>query len=190
MSGMRMPETCWAVFKRQVINSRSCCILLVDSAEKIQDITKSKEYINAESILNFVLQRRIWVCGLDVGNGAVSLGNPFPTFRKNLVFKKLKFLVTPDQKHKHFPKIYEPPQNSTRQNSGIQQARRWLATNIRRHRTKFSHYDDLALGLCASALDLQDEGITFLRNVGKRICSDTSHLRRRQSTVGHWYNVV
>jgi hypothetical protein len=29
----RMPETCWAVFKRQVINLRSCCILLVDSVE-------------------------------------------------------------------------------------------------------------------------------------------------------------
>jgi hypothetical protein len=28
--GMRMPETCWAVSK-QVINLRSCCILLVDS---------------------------------------------------------------------------------------------------------------------------------------------------------------
>ena len=31
MMGMRMPETCWAIFKRQVINLRSCCILLVDS---------------------------------------------------------------------------------------------------------------------------------------------------------------
>jgi len=31
--GTRMPETCWAVFKRQVINLRSCCILLVDSVE-------------------------------------------------------------------------------------------------------------------------------------------------------------
>ena len=33
--GMRMPETCWAVSKRQVINLRSCCILLVDSVESI-----------------------------------------------------------------------------------------------------------------------------------------------------------
>jgi hypothetical protein len=31
--GMRMPETCWDVFKRQAINLRSCCILLVDSDE-------------------------------------------------------------------------------------------------------------------------------------------------------------
>ena len=30
-----MPETCWAVFKRQVINLRSCCILLVDSVESM-----------------------------------------------------------------------------------------------------------------------------------------------------------
>ena len=33
--GMRMPETCWAASKRQVINLRSCCILLVDSVEKM-----------------------------------------------------------------------------------------------------------------------------------------------------------
>jgi len=31
--GMRMPETCWAVFKRQVINLWNCCIWLVDSFE-------------------------------------------------------------------------------------------------------------------------------------------------------------
>jgi hypothetical protein len=55
----------------------------------------------------------------------LSLRNPFPTFRKNRVFNDLKILVTPDQKHKHFPEIYEPPQNSTRQDGGIQQARRW-----------------------------------------------------------------
>jgi hypothetical protein len=33
MMGIRMPETCWAVFKRQVINLRNCCIWLVDSFE-------------------------------------------------------------------------------------------------------------------------------------------------------------
>ena len=33
MMGMSMPETCWAVFKWQVINLRSCCICLVDSVE-------------------------------------------------------------------------------------------------------------------------------------------------------------
>ena len=31
--GMRMPETCWAVFKWQVINPRNYCIWLVDSFE-------------------------------------------------------------------------------------------------------------------------------------------------------------
>jgi hypothetical protein len=30
---MRMPKTSWAVFKRQVINLRNCCIWLVDSFE-------------------------------------------------------------------------------------------------------------------------------------------------------------
>ena len=33
MMGMRMPETCWAVFKRKVINLRNCCIWLVDLFE-------------------------------------------------------------------------------------------------------------------------------------------------------------
>jgi hypothetical protein len=33
MMGMRMPKTCWAVSKRQVINLRGYCILLVDSVE-------------------------------------------------------------------------------------------------------------------------------------------------------------
>ena len=36
MMGMRMPETCWAVFKRQVINLRSCCIWLDDSVESMR----------------------------------------------------------------------------------------------------------------------------------------------------------
>ena len=31
--GMRMLETCWAVFKWQVINLRICCIWLIDSFE-------------------------------------------------------------------------------------------------------------------------------------------------------------
>jgi len=35
MMGMRMPETCWAVFERQVINLRNCCIWLVDSVESM-----------------------------------------------------------------------------------------------------------------------------------------------------------
>jgi len=35
MMGMRMLETCWAVFKRQVINLRSFCIWLVDSVESM-----------------------------------------------------------------------------------------------------------------------------------------------------------
>jgi hypothetical protein len=33
MMGMRMPNTCWAVFKWQAINLRNCCIWLVDSFE-------------------------------------------------------------------------------------------------------------------------------------------------------------
>ena len=33
MTGMRMPETWWAIFKWQVINLRNCCIWLVHSFE-------------------------------------------------------------------------------------------------------------------------------------------------------------
>jgi len=33
MMGMRMPETCGTVFKRQVINLRNYCSWLVDSFE-------------------------------------------------------------------------------------------------------------------------------------------------------------
>ena len=33
--GVRMPETCWAVCKRQVMNLRNCCIWLVDLFELI-----------------------------------------------------------------------------------------------------------------------------------------------------------
>jgi len=33
MMGMRLPETCWAVFKRQAINLRDWCIWLVDLFE-------------------------------------------------------------------------------------------------------------------------------------------------------------
>jgi hypothetical protein len=32
--GMRIPETCWAVFKRQAINLRNCFIWFVDSFER------------------------------------------------------------------------------------------------------------------------------------------------------------
>jgi hypothetical protein len=34
--GMKMAETCWAVFKSQVINWKNCCIWLVDSFEDIK----------------------------------------------------------------------------------------------------------------------------------------------------------
>jgi hypothetical protein len=34
--GMMMPETCWAASKRQVINLKSCYILLVDSVESMK----------------------------------------------------------------------------------------------------------------------------------------------------------
>jgi hypothetical protein len=46
MMGMRVPETCRAVFKRQVINLRNCCIRLVDSFEGTHNIIIYAEYVN------------------------------------------------------------------------------------------------------------------------------------------------
>jgi len=37
MMGVKTPETCWAVHKRQVINLRNCCIWLVDLFEMYDD---------------------------------------------------------------------------------------------------------------------------------------------------------
>jgi hypothetical protein len=34
MMGVRTPETCWAVHKRQVINLKNCCVRLVDLFKK------------------------------------------------------------------------------------------------------------------------------------------------------------
>jgi hypothetical protein len=47
MMGMRMPEICWAVFKRQAINLRNCGILLVDSFECMimHGLGNPKQYI-------------------------------------------------------------------------------------------------------------------------------------------------
>jgi hypothetical protein len=44
MMGMRKPETCWAVFKRQAINLNNCCIWSVDSVEcmMMHEITSPK----------------------------------------------------------------------------------------------------------------------------------------------------
>jgi len=50
-----------------------------------------------------------------------------------------------------FSKRYKPPQNFSRQKSGKKQFHTGR-TNIRRHRTKFSHHDDLAAGICAPLL--------------------------------------
>ena len=44
--GMRMSETCWAVSKWQVINLRSCCILLVDSVEKMSSFLLLKHCVD------------------------------------------------------------------------------------------------------------------------------------------------
>jgi len=49
MMDMRMPETCWAVFKRQAINLRDWCIWLVDLFEymMMHRLTNPKFIINS-----------------------------------------------------------------------------------------------------------------------------------------------
>ena len=57
--GMRMSETCWAVFKWQVINLRICCICLVDSVE----IMMMQGFANPKSLSRFVwLKYRTQYC--------------------------------------------------------------------------------------------------------------------------------
>jgi hypothetical protein len=42
MMGVRTPETCWAVHKRQVINLRNCCIWLADLFQLYDDALTCK----------------------------------------------------------------------------------------------------------------------------------------------------
>jgi len=67
--GMRMPETCWTVFKRQVINLRSCCILLVDSVESmlmhgLANPKISDTYFQNMYILKNMLSWKLTLCVL------------------------------------------------------------------------------------------------------------------------------
>jgi hypothetical protein len=53
MMGMRMPETCCVISKRQVINLRSCCIFLVDSVESmIMHGLANPKFKKIEDVLN------------------------------------------------------------------------------------------------------------------------------------------
>jgi hypothetical protein len=59
MMRMRMPETCWAVFKRQAINLINLCIWLVDLFKymKMHGITNPKN--ESGLILNFLSSSNI-----------------------------------------------------------------------------------------------------------------------------------
>jgi hypothetical protein len=48
MMGMRMPKTRWALFKRQVISLKNCCIWLVDSFEcrMMHGLANTKYFFN------------------------------------------------------------------------------------------------------------------------------------------------
>jgi len=59
MMGMRMPETCWAVFKWQVVNLRICCIWLVDSVESMimQGLANPKSYVHLQE--DYIVQEAL-----------------------------------------------------------------------------------------------------------------------------------
>ena len=52
MVGMKMPETCWAVFKRRAINLRDWCIWLVDLFEcmMMHGLTNPKPFLQFEDV--------------------------------------------------------------------------------------------------------------------------------------------
>ena len=51
--GVRTPETCWAVHKRQVINWRHCCIWLVDLFESEWELEYSQILLQPKSRFYF-----------------------------------------------------------------------------------------------------------------------------------------
>jgi hypothetical protein len=68
MMGGETPETCWAAHKRQVINFRSCCILLVDLFELYDDARSCKHQIEFKIsfqcyylLLTYILCYLLWV---------------------------------------------------------------------------------------------------------------------------------
>jgi hypothetical protein len=77
MMGMRMPETCWAVSKRQVINLRSCCILLVDSVEYTKHC---RSYHNFTDYLTILQLHRL------VLNGKMKSGRLWKQFWHILIY--------------------------------------------------------------------------------------------------------
>jgi hypothetical protein len=53
----------------------------------------------------------------------------------------------------NFPQNEEPPQDSMRQNGDVEEVVHWGATNISRHRIKFSRPGDLEPGICAHLIE-------------------------------------
>ena len=79
--GMRMPETCWTVFKRQAINLRDWCIWLVDLFEWYIFFLKTVRWVYKRGFLQLYL----------VGPyRSVTEDALFSPFRQNLVLECLK----------------------------------------------------------------------------------------------------
>ena len=58
MMGMRIPETCWAVFKRQIVNLRNWCMWLVDSIESMMmhGLANPKYAVMLDSLITTYVQ--------------------------------------------------------------------------------------------------------------------------------------
>ena len=81
--GMRMPETCWAVFKRRAINLRDWCIWLVDLFEcmMMHGLTTTKFTI--ECLMKFIEGR--W-------NASTSVYTP-ESISYNCTYRRLMYII-------------------------------------------------------------------------------------------------
>ena len=65
---MRVPKTCRAVFKRQVINLRSCCILLVDKVENREKYEQFHFHLTKDQVKK-LHHKKSWLFDvLDIGD--------------------------------------------------------------------------------------------------------------------------
>jgi len=75
--GMRMPQTCWALFKRQVINLRSCCILLVGSVDNIFLSIILKLFLlvlTLRLLMSYIYMEHPFLMFLDHTQGSITVG--------------------------------------------------------------------------------------------------------------------
>jgi len=118
LMGMRMPETCWAVFKRQAINLRDWCIWLVDLFEYMMVHDLQTLNLHLSCLATISLLTYLWF--IYSSSGMCS----------SLHLKKLKCL--------HFQgQIVHPEAEGTT-----------ILCYIRKYPTKWHHFPDFNLQQC------------------------------------------